>query len=174
MNLYNCTLLPSLHYYVFEHQEDWDTYIQLLTYTYITPTHKVTETSPFNVILRKKPLLGAKLDRLTSPASYMQRDVPPPHMTHWLQQRIKLMKIAFSLRLSMVQRRYERHFDKNVRQKPTVKVTDYEFIDRPPQTLIVKDAVYEMANRRYNNIVRANVWHVQITRLSVPYCNNSE
>ena len=47
--------------YVNEHQNDWDEYLQYLTYAYNTSTHATTNHTPFEVIYGRKPKIPLDL-----------------------------------------------------------------------------------------------------------------
>lgn len=53
---FNKTILPRLRYYVAEHQQDWDIYVQSLTYAYSSQGHRSTNLPSFSLVLSQQPL----------------------------------------------------------------------------------------------------------------------
>lgn len=70
---YSRTSVVIFLHYVFEHQNDWNKYMQQLTYAHSTQTHRVTEISPFTVIFPSELPSAATFDRWTGPANDMQK-----------------------------------------------------------------------------------------------------
>lgn len=52
---YNQTLETRLRHFVSERQDDWDRYVQSLTYAYNTQVHVSTGTTPFSLTLMRHP-----------------------------------------------------------------------------------------------------------------------
>lgn len=50
---YNKSITARLRHYIFDHQNDWDLYVQLLTWGYNTKVHKTTSTTPFSLSLTR-------------------------------------------------------------------------------------------------------------------------
>lgn len=57
----NRTLVPVLRHYVAEHQEDLDSFVYPLTYTYNVQIHRSAKLSPFYLVLGRSPLGPASL-----------------------------------------------------------------------------------------------------------------
>lgn len=89
---YNRTIVAILFYYVFEHQRDLYTYVQPLSYTYITQAHRTTGTSLFNVVLPTEPQFAATFRVLTGTPSNIPKDVHSQYTNHILLERAKLMR----------------------------------------------------------------------------------
>lgn len=60
---YSTTLVSPSCQYVTEQKRSWDVYPQFLTYAYSTQTKWGRSTSPLNIILKRKQLMAANLDK---------------------------------------------------------------------------------------------------------------
>ena len=127
---YNQTLEKRLRHYVNEHQDDWDLYVQPLTYAYNAQVHRSTGTSPFSLVLTRHPpstvveTIATGTDRLN--------DIKTTQTVR--DEIIKRMSTMFDKtdrRMYMAQQTYKRNYDKSVKQRTQYKVGDYVFIDRP-------------------------------------------
>ena len=52
---FNRTLVQRHRHYLEEHQRDWDDYVQPLTFAYNTQVHRLTEITPFELVLTRPP-----------------------------------------------------------------------------------------------------------------------
>lgn len=108
---YNCIIVARVHQYVSEHQSNWDTYIKPLTYAYNTQTHRMTETSLFNISLPREPPSGGTFRRLTVTASDMPRYAQSRHAKQGLLERVALMKPAVGRRIAAIPKRYNTNYN---------------------------------------------------------------
>lgn len=62
---YNCTLVTRLSHYINEHQDDWEQFLQPLTYAYDMKVHRSTGFTQFQPVLILVPA-GPAVSRLRS------------------------------------------------------------------------------------------------------------
>ena len=126
---YNQTLVHRLRVFVSEHQRDWDTLIQPLTYAYNAQVHRTTGQKPFSLALTRTP---------GNPALYVDNDCPDTAPTTAEEQKTnvfertrQLIKLAAE-RTEAQQARYKNNFDRRVRTSMKVNPGEEVFIDNPP------------------------------------------
>ncbi len=128
---YNQTLERRIRHYVNEHQDDWDLYVQPLTYAYNTQVHRSTSTSPFSLVLTRHP-----------PSTIVETVSDNPQNLNLLKSTktvrdeiVKRMTTMFNKadrRLYMAQQSYKKNYDRNVKYTKVFQPGQYVFIDRPP------------------------------------------
>ena len=52
---YNSSIIARLRHYVAEHQRNWDTFVQPLTYAYNTQVHRSTKCTPLELVTSRQP-----------------------------------------------------------------------------------------------------------------------
>lgn len=62
----NKTKISWLHHYVTKHQQDWDTYVQQLKYSYNAQMHWCMNFRPISTIQSWQPLGPTDLENMTS------------------------------------------------------------------------------------------------------------
>ena len=104
---YNQMLVHRLRVFVNEHQRDWDTLIQPLTYAYNAQVHRKTGQKPFSLALTRTP---------GNPALYVDNDFPDTapitteeQQTNVFERTRQLIKLAVE-RTEAQQARYKDNF----------------------------------------------------------------
>ena len=106
---YNRTLLAMLRNFVNDHQNDWDRYASVLTYSYNCHVHRSTRTKPFDLVLSRPPP-----DFTLAQASTTER---PDNVSRFaFLKRLDVAITKARAALTKTQQRYKRDFDKRVRQ----------------------------------------------------------
>lgn len=148
---YNRTLVTRLSHYVSEHQNDWDEYVQPLTYSYNNHVHRTTGFVPFSLALlysppspleayvNESPELGAVPARPTD----SKDGASTAKESRALRLRVRTMadrargRIEDARRnLHRAQERYKEHADRRVRFTVNVRKGDYVFLNRPPSSAL--------------------------------------
>ena len=141
---YNRTLVTRLVHYVSEHQNDWDQYVQPLTYAYNSQVHRTTGFTPFELVLNKAPKTPLDVyvdiaDDLVRPASRRLTDknddtANAKEEARRLRLRLRAMIDKARRNSSVAQERYKRNSDRRVRFRVTVQEGDYVYLTRPPSS----------------------------------------
>lgn len=162
---YNSTLIAGVFHYVFKPSERLG-YICTVAYQRCTTQmHKATGTSPFNrTLLCEPPSAVTILTKITGHTNDMPRDVTPEHLAHLFLQQTELKK-AVVLRMRLTpERRYKRHFDRNVRWEPTVEKADYVFLDHLQLVDIASDSVDEIKNCLHHKLLERAIGTYRVLR----------
>ena len=135
---YNRTLVTRLIHYVSEHQNDWDQFVQPLTYAYNTQVHRTTGFAPFELTLARAPKapLAAYTDvpadllkpkrRLTDDTD----DVPNvKEQARRLRDRVRVMVDKARRTSSVAQERYKRNTDRKLRFQVTVRPGSFVYLN---------------------------------------------
>ena len=132
---YNRTLAQRLRHYVSEHQDDWDDFVQPLTYAYNMQVHKTTNTTPFALSLTRHPPEPV-IDAPTRPPSTAANPRGARARTiHALKEALA----QASKSSQEAQQRYKRYFDSSVRLKAEFKTGDEVFVNRPPAYVLSQE-----------------------------------
>lgn len=118
--------------YVAEHQKDWETFVQPLTYTCNTKVHRSTNAMLFSLVLRKHPreptLFSTKQARHTN----VSGDTSVQATQKALEVCIQALRSRLDRYMLASRQRYKRDCDKLVRVTFTFTPGDMVFADRQP------------------------------------------
>lgn len=133
VNDFNDTNVSRPHYYIAEHQQNWDSYLLPSTYVYITQGHRETTLLQFSLVLsRQSP------GRTTSIASTMSPDVEHVDSVTVPQicliGRVAELKQMIGTNLWQALKQYRGVNDKKVRFDLTLAPGDCVFVKRPLPT----------------------------------------
>ena len=149
---FNKTILSRLRHYISEHQQDWDEYLQPLTYAYNSQVHRTTETTPFDLVVTRPPP-----DILVEPPQHLQlptTDVTPAQAKRGILDRLRRTLATARTKLTSHQKRMKDNFDQKVRQQPTIRRGDRIFINRPTKQVIATDAEAELSDGISRKLLR--------------------
>lgn len=134
-------------HYVSEHQRDWDTRVQPLTYVYNSQTHRVTGISPFSIVLLRKVQSAATPGRLTKNALDMPKNAQyrPPNQR--LLERMGLMRAAVERGVVVKQIPYKNKYDRRARREAFICVGDEVFINHAQHATFNSDSAEELAHK---------------------------
>lgn len=136
---HNATTVLQLRHYVAGHQQDWHSYVILLTYAYNVQIDCYTTLIPFSLVL------DWQQSGLTSPTTTMM-PLDANNIDSQLSMQVRLINLAALLRplakkhLMVLQERYEFDNDKKVCFEPTFVSGNYLFLDKPPVKLLLQSA----------------------------------
>ena len=129
---YNKTIAARLRHYVSEHQDNWDMFVQPLTYAYNNQVHASTGTTPFNLALSRSPPSPifndestiAPLDDTVTPSSRTMR-------AHLLKRLSTMFDKADSIS-ARARARYKRYADRSIKLEAVFNPGDFVLLQRPP------------------------------------------
>ena len=130
---YNKTIAKRLRHYVSEHQNDWDQYVQPLTYAYNAQVHATTGLPPFNLTIARPPPCPI-LDNVSSLAQTdAMRPIPSSRtMRARILRRLSVMFDMADSKSSKARAKYKRYADRSVVHTPIFEPGSFVFIMRPP------------------------------------------
>lgn len=128
---YNQTLERRLRHFINEHQDDWDRFVQPLTYAYNTQTHRSTGTSPFSLVLSRHPP-SSIIETLREDAPALATLKGTREVRNAIIARMSAMFNSTDRRLYMAQKTYKDNYDKHVTRPKVFKVGDFVFVNVPP------------------------------------------
>ena len=133
---FNRTIVTRLRHYVGEHQDDWDLYVQLLTYAYNAQVHRSTRTTPYSLVLTRHPPGPATVGGTTALATDASTEPEAATLRHRLLSRLRALVGRTDDHLRTAQDGYKRYFDRTVRVTPMLAAGDMVYVDRgaPPRT----------------------------------------
>ena len=126
---YNRTLAARLRHFVSEHQDDWDAYIQPLTYAYNAQVHRSTNATPFSLVLSRHPP-GPILEQSTDPISKPSTPERTKYVKTRMLSRIQDLMAGTDKRLESAQAAYKRYRDRKARVLAPIKPGQSVFVDR--------------------------------------------
>ena len=146
---YNRTLVTRLRHFVAEHQDNWDDYVQPLTYAYNMQVHAATGTTPFDLVLSRHP----PAITLETPAH------PDPHTPAPSAASVKAVNFqkwrtilaAARSRMTAAQQRYKDNFNAKVASIPHFVPGDYVILNKPPLTA-ARDDNTDTTPQSYNKL----------------------
>lgn len=132
---YNRTLIERLHQYVAEYQCEWNIFVQLLIYKYITQVSLSTGTTPFILLLSRHPPVPTTFD----PPSALETDASTATAPAVIQSRLLhcnvLVRERTNKKLTARPRRYkDHHVIMNVTYVPQAlsDLGKWVYVDHPP------------------------------------------
>ena len=132
---FNKTILDRIRHYVVEHQADWDKFIQPLAYAYNMQVHRVTNTTPFDLVLsRHPPDIIIRGQTTAIPSTVPDTEATPVQVKRNILRKLRQALQAARSRSTQAQKRYKEDFDRKVRFRISLQPGDYVFVDRPPRT----------------------------------------
>lgn len=105
-------------HFVAENQTKWDIFVHPLTYAYNSRVHSSTDSTLFRLFLSRNPPLPPSFDGNStfSPITYYAME--PHALRAQFLARVQALRAHLNTRLALVQSRYKRSYDKNVKRTP--------------------------------------------------------
>lgn len=129
---FNATIVQRLRRYIEEHQRDLYIYLQPFTYAYSLQVHHLAETTPFALVFTRHPS-----GLVTTEVSFQGKDtageehMEPVQYKRATPRRLRNVLTHARSKLSAVQKRYKRDFDRQVSFRPVINAKDFVYINRP-------------------------------------------
>ena len=126
---FNRTILSGLRHFCSDHGRDWDKFVHAVTFGYNSTVHRVTGSTPFELVLAKSP----------SPLNLSASETIPHGTTRLekdrFRERLKALMASATKQMSTAQARYKRNFDRRVNPlAEEIKVNDLVFVKRETPT----------------------------------------
>ena len=121
---FNRTLCQRLRLFVSEHQTDWHSFVQPLTYAYNSQVTRSTGYTPFTLALTRPP---------PPPAYHSPRSSTAPGVDT-LRDRISTMTNNAARALHKRQQRYKRTYDRSARESDILEPGTRVYLERPPNS----------------------------------------
>lgn len=139
---YNRSFVTRLRHYVSKHQDDWDRFVQILTYAYNMQVHRSSGFTPFQLLLTRVPVRHSKArlrtedEFTTASAASDQTDQEADVWATRYQavSRVRTMVGEAAAALRETQRRYKIVHDRRLRFRVKVLHGDLFYVDRPPSS----------------------------------------
>ena len=126
-------MAARLRHYVSEHQDNWDQFVQPLTYAYNSQVHASTGVTPFSLTLSRQPPFPI-VDRPSTAAPTLDDNITPSSRT----MRVRLLKRPATMfdkadsRSARARAAYKRYADRSATHVPIFEKDDFVLIRRPP------------------------------------------
>lgn len=130
MEHFNPTIVDRLRHYAGEHQNDWDIYVQSLTYAYSAQVLKLTKTTPLSLVLTREPPGAANI---VSP-SFMTKTDNSSNLAikRTIMTKMNSLKRTTKAAIEKIQAQHQSKCDGNARKHSQLSSEDLVFIDEPP------------------------------------------
>jgi len=132
---YNKTLAARLRHYINEHQTNWDTFVQPLTYAYNCQIHRTTGTSPFSLTLTRHPPNNVVETAVTASPALHVGNQPTQTIRGQILDRLSTMFARAEDRMIASQQRYKTYSDRRRGNRPAIDVGSEVFVDCPKTEL---------------------------------------
>ena len=129
---YNKTIVSRLRHYVSEHQDNWDKFVQTLTYAYNSQVHRSTGTSPFSLTITRIPPCPIIDAISTSSPSDMNTTPSSRTMRIRILDKLKSITSKSDVNSAKAHMLYKKYADRTIKHLPVFKPGDYVFLLRPP------------------------------------------
>lgn len=126
---FNKMLAARLRRHINEHQNDWDNYVQPLTYGYNAQVHCTTKTVLFSLMLSREP--PGAIIRKKSRSSEDYITMKPVLEKQKVLENLRLHRKQAKRALQKARESYKRYFNKKVRHRPIIKTGDWAYIKNP-------------------------------------------
>lgn len=124
-------------------------FLQSSTYAYNTQIHRSTTTSPYSLVLNRRPSGPYFLTACTIVPDRNSNATSPQAVHFNIQLPIAALRLKTNAHTRKSQERYKHHYDGRVELTPIFKLHDFVFVNNAPQQPTVYNNAEAMSMRGY-------------------------
>lgn len=127
---YNKPILSQHCHYNSEHQNNWDTFVQLQTNASRIQTPTTTKTTPSSLALTRVPPAASRQPPPSLVFSQTNKLVSSKELQNPLLDQVRLVQTKVKTAASRAQRQHKKRFGKQEKQIPTFAKKDLSYLDK--------------------------------------------